>query len=234
MKESNSFTEGKASVGEAQINSLLESIESLKGALLKQAESIRSLNIRVKEVNNITNVISDISNQTNLLALNAAIEAARAGEAGKGFAVVSEQVRKLADQTKNATEDAKKVISTIINGANDVLNTSNSITKMVDQQSDTAANTGSAFNEMLNALEKVGPMIEETYESIQRTIKAKDDIVSSVESITAVAEEISASSEEISASSEEMLASTEEVAESAGSMENIAKSLQNETNKFTI
>ena len=234
VKESNSFTEGKASVGEAQINSLLESIESLKGALLKQAESIRSLNIRIKEVNNITNVISDISNQTNLLALNAAIEAARAGEAGKGFAVVSEQVRKLADQTKNATEDAKKVISTIINGANDVLNTSNSITKMVDQQSDTAANTGSAFNEMLNALEKVGPMIEETYESIQRTIKAKDDIVSSVESITAVAEEISASSEEISASSEEMLASTEEVAESAGSMENIAKSLQNETNKFTI
>lgn len=234
VKESNSFTEGKAGIGEKQVNALLKSIEELKEALIDQARNINSLNVRVKEVNNITNIISDISSQTNLLALNAAIEAARAGEAGRGFAVVSEEVRKLADQTKNATEDAKKQISSIIKETEDVLETSNGITKMIDQQSQTATSTGSAFNDMLAALSKVGPMIEETYVSLQKVIDAKNDIVTSVDSVTAVAEEISASAEEISASSEEMLASTEEVAESSEKMEGIAKKLYEETNKFSI
>lgn len=234
VKESNSFTENKAGIGEKQINTLLISIEELKKGLVKQAANISELGVKVEEVNDIANIISDISNQTNLLALNAAIEAARAGEAGRGFAVVSEEVRKLADQSKNAAEDAKKVISTIIGGTKEVLETSNSITAMADKQSGIAAGTQNAFNQMLEALAKVGPMIEDTYASLQKTIDAKDNIVSSVSSVTAVAQEISASGEEISASSEEMLASTEEVAESAENMERIAKGLHDETSKFTI
>jgi methyl-accepting chemotaxis protein len=91
-----------------------EGSESLSGAITqmnhisettkKTAEAVKSLGDKFKKINEIVALISGISAQTNLLALNAAIEAARAGEQGRGFAVVAEEVRKLAEQSRQATE----------------------------------------------------------------------------------------------------------------------------------
>lgn len=83
----------------------MKSIEEVKISFDEQAVKINNLNESVSKVGNITNVINGISEQTNLLALNAAIEAARAGEAVRGFVVLSEEVRKLAEQSKESTEE---------------------------------------------------------------------------------------------------------------------------------
>ena len=66
-------------------------------------------------------MIQDIAEQTNLLALNATIEAARAGEAGKGFAVVATEVKELAKQTAEATEDIRQRIEAIQNSSHEAI-----------------------------------------------------------------------------------------------------------------
>jgi len=234
VKDSSSLTEEKAIVGKQQIDILLKSIEEVKISFDEQAVKINNLNSSVSKVGNITNVINGISEQTNLLALNAAIEAARAGEAGRGFAVVSEEVRKLAEQSKESTEQIQRLVESISNETKGVLDNSNNVTNLVDKQSSTVKSTMDAFNEMLNSLSNIGPFVAETNKSLQTTMESKNSIIATMDNVTAVSQETSASAEEIAASSEEMLANSEEVSDFAMKLENISKSLNEEINKFEI
>jgi methyl-accepting chemotaxis protein len=75
----------------------------------------------MKDISKITDVIKEIANQTNLLSLNASIESARAGESGKGFSVVANEVKKLAQETKESSLTISKIINELQVMANVIL-----------------------------------------------------------------------------------------------------------------
>lgn len=92
------------------IASIRKDAETINQTNAHVAESMEDLQKKAKEVQQITEVIFTISSQTNLLALNASIESARAGEAGKGFAVVADQIRNLAEETRQSTEQIANIV----------------------------------------------------------------------------------------------------------------------------
>ncbi|STO07323.1 methyl-accepting chemotaxis protein [Exiguobacterium aurantiacum] len=117
-------------------------------------DSIATLKRQSEEIALITEVIQSITDQTNLLALNAAIEAARAGEQGKGFAVVAEEVRKLAEQSKQSATKIAGLIESIQVQSNAVLTRHEMSAKRVEVNTRLLEKATQAFGQIVEQLEK--------------------------------------------------------------------------------
>ena len=101
----------------SDMNNAKMKFDEISESTKKSKSIIDELEKKSMEILKIVEVITSISSQTNMLALNASIESARAGEAGRGFAIVAEQIRQLAEQTKNAVENISSIVHDFVDGA---------------------------------------------------------------------------------------------------------------------
>ncbi len=194
--------------------------------------NITDLSNSMKEIQKILKIMIGISEQTNLLSLNAAIEAARAGEAGRGFAVVANEVKKLAEQSKEFTSNINNIISSIGKKTNDTVLEVMKSNEVVNEQIVAVKDTEEMFTTVFSAMEEVINNIARTEKSVGNIMKAKEKVLESMENISAVAEESAATTEEISASTEQQIASAEELSKHAVDLNELSEALNRELDKF--
>ncbi len=152
----------------------------------KANEVIQRLGESSDKIGSIIQVINTIAEQTNLLALNATIEAARAGEAGKGFAVVANEIKELARQTSEATDEITSMIQAIQEETGVAVTSVEEITNIVGQINDLANTIASAAEEQTATVSEISVNMEEAEVEV-RGVKEKStgtaDLAGSVKSV---------------------------------------------------
>lgn len=217
-----------------QLTKLMDSLNEIDKSFKSVSEKIGTLGLSINKITDITQLINNIADQTNLLALNAAIEAARAGEAGRGFAVVAEEIRKLAEQSKTSSQDISNIVDVISSEANYVITNTSVVSKSFKDQESIIENSMFSFKEIIEAINKIIPLINNVSDLISILDNEKATIIVKVENASAVSEENASAAEEIAASSHEMSASAEEVASSATLLASVINETVEVIEKFKV
>lgn len=197
-------------------------------------EDIYDLNKSSKEIEKIIEAIKSISDQTNLLSLNASIEAARVGEAGKGFAVVANEIKKLSEQSKEATMMISNIINNIQSKTKNTVNLVKQANAIFNEQEKSVKNTDNAFRNIVESTENISLQIENVTFVMKDIYSFKEKTIEAVENISVLSEESSAATEEVLASVEEENLSAQELASLSNELYEAIQKLNKSINMFKI
>lgn len=224
----------KAEGGKSSVKSAVEQIQSIRTTVNDLANMIRGLGKRSLEIGSIVELITNIANQTNLLALNANIEAARAGEHGRGFAIVANEVRNLAEQSKESAEQIVTLITSIQQDTDKSVKSMEGVLEEVNQGIQAVNGAGNSFFDISNMVHQVEGIIQSISTYSSDLFQGTKQIVESFGIIEQVAQQASAGTQNVSAATEEQLASMEEISSSSTTLSQMAESLQTTIQRFKV
>ena len=186
--ESAKEAQSQAENGKATVDSTVASIGLLASRVENSVQMIKSLEQNSLEIGSVIEVIKNISEQTNLLALNAAIEAARAGEQGRGFAVVADEVRSLAQRTKESTSVIQSTVEALQQG------TINAVKSMEESGREALATveqssaTGQALDSVLTTIIQITEMNRQVASAVGEQSEVVEDISTNLTAISAASD----------------------------------------------
>ena len=187
-----------------------------------------------EEIKSFVDVINSIAGQTNLLSLNASIEAARAGEAGRGFAVVAEEIRKLADQSRESGNKIHEIVKKIGETADKTTASAREAESMVNEQARALQETVNVFGMIQDCVGELVEGIRLITQRLEESMLEKDKVENSLQNIASVSEEVAASTQEVTATLGEQVAVVQTLKEEVEMLRSDALELDKSIEKFKI
>ena len=191
------------------------------------SEKVDDLGAAANDINKVTETISDISEKTSLLALNATIEAARAGEAGKGFTVVAGEIKALAQQTAEATNEISQKIGSVQATTKESVEAIQSIVEIINEI-DTIMTT------IATAIEEQSTTTQEIADNVSQAASGLADVNDSVNQTSVVTEIVTKDISKVSLASNEINEDSQQVSTKAVELSKLAVKLNEMVGKFTL
>lgn len=218
LRVNKALQNGFSQVGQGKefIDKTLTSIEQIHSEATLGSQRAMDLSLRMSQIEEVMKIINYITDHTKILAFNAAIETAAAGELGERFGVVATEIRQLAQNISNSTEEIKKIIADVRKATHiSVLATEKEL-KLVQHGKQSAADAQEAFNHIYE-------MVKQTFESIEHITRA-------IEQQKTAHEQVFFSIKEIDNSAKEQLAQSENAAEPSTNLQKFSDAIRNALN----
>ncbi|QOS80717.1 methyl-accepting chemotaxis protein [Paenibacillus sp. JNUCC31] len=234
MGDSARHVEKSSQTGTHHLNQLMtktQKTEEMIGALVNKVDSLKESTSSVLKV---LDVMQNITKQTNILSLNATIEAARAGAAGRGFMVVANEVRQLAEQSRQSIDMVGDITDKIMTEMNETVDQLSAAYPLFKEQMDAVKDTNVIF---ASVQQQMGAFVESlgmVTGSIEDLNKSQGTLSEAMSNVSAVAEESSATSQEVASLSSEQQNISNQLVNLSAKLENVSTELKDTLSRFTV
>lgn len=223
-----------ANDGNQTMQKVIVDIGNLKEFTRKINFIIMDVDSSSEKIGEILGMISTIATQTNLLALNAAIEAARAGEHGRGFAVVAEEIRKLAEQTSQATKNIHELIAQSQGNIRNAVTAIGKGTELMERGEAGVEKVGQTFMNLDRQAEGVAANTMSITSSVERIVNKNDQVLLDMQDMSQVSNKVVDSVASIASATDEQSASMENIASGAQQLDSLSNKLLINVNHFKV
>lgn len=224
----------KASDGNDKLQMTVSQMESIADTITALHQSMREMEQRSNEIDQVVDVISAIADQTSLLSLNASIEAARVGEHGKGFSIVADEVRSLAEQSAQSTQQINELIENIQHATKEAIQLMEKSQQEVVHGVYVAQETGKLFSEIRHELKTVVDKTIEVSRFANEMESNTHAVSDTMHDIMLVSKETLSGTQTVIQRIELQMASIEEFTNSTQKLSDMADNLHEVVNQFKV
>ncbi|CAM4369982.1 methyl-accepting chemotaxis protein [Paenibacillus tarimensis] len=218
--------------GTQYMGELIQKTGTTEEMTRSMVEKVDKLKDSTSSIRKILDVLNNLTKQTNILSLNATIEAARAGAAGRGFMVVADEIRKLADQSRQSIDVVGQITETIQTEIEDTVSVLSEAYPLFQEQIQSVKEANEIFLSVQNQMGGFAGQLQAVTASITELNETQSVLTEAMGNVSAVAEQSSATSEEVASLSNEQLGISERLVELSNKLEEVSNKLQSSLSRF--
>lgn len=229
-----SGSQERARDGRAAADSADASMQAIVREVASATSEVFAFRDHAGEIASLVEGITTLSHQTHILAINATIEAARAGEAGRGFAVVAEEVRRLAENTRDLAQQIARIAREITLRSTEVASQMDRTGEAARAGADRVQNVSESLGRIVEGSSATREAVTEIAREVERQASSTQGLQKAMVEIQGVATENAAGTEELSAATEETTAAMEEISVQSRNLLEEANNLRGLVEKFKL
>ncbi|AJA23502.1 TPA: methyl-accepting chemotaxis protein [Bacillus thuringiensis] len=220
--------------GSEEIKQSILQMNSVHAVVEETSIVIDTLVTRTQQIDKALDAITNIADQTNLLALNAAIEAARAGENGKGFAVVAEEVRDLAEKSKEFANEINHLIKNILQDTKATVDVMQRGKQKAIEGKEAAQKANQVFFSVVKDIDKISSQMQEVCAATEEMSAGTDEVNISLSTVSKTAAQVANGTSHAAQSIQEQAISIEDIANQSNKVKGKVEELVQLVSQFTI